>query len=196
MALAVVLNLLAALPARAADCAGNLLVSCEPAFTGVCTSDCENSPDADEDIVYVNPFYGCTWMPVPSVSWIHLSTIDTSSSPQSFTCTIDANTGALPRTGYIAVSGASFKVRQGGTSELASGRVTTSAGVGLGGVLIDFSGGPPDVSTDSNGFWQQTGFVTCNFTRAFPIKTGYTFSPNYRSVSAGQFDRDFTAIPQ
>lgn len=197
MALAVFLSLLVAPAAHAADCAGSLAVSCEPSFFFGCTSDCDNSPNADGGTVYVLPFTpGCTWAATPTVSWIHIGTIDTGSSPQSFTYTTDANTGSTPRTGQIAVSGKSFTVRQGGTSTLASGHVTTSGGSPVSGVLIDFTDGTPDVTTDSNGFWQQTGFATCNFTWAYPSKSGFTFSPFRRSVSSGQTDRDFTAIPQ
>jgi hypothetical protein len=196
LALAAFLSLLAAPAVYADDCAGNLAVSCEPSFFFGCTSNCSNSPSAGGGTVYVMPFSSCTWTATPTVSWIHIGTIDTGSSPQSFTYTTDANTGSTPRSGQIAVSGKSFTVRQGGTSTLASGHVTTAGGSPVSGVLIDFTDGTPDVTTDSNGFWQQTGFATCNFTWAYPSKTGYTFSPFRLSVSSGQTDRNFTAIPQ
>lgn len=193
---AALLCLAVAAPAPADDCAGNLALACDPAFI-LCFSACFNSPGAGSGTVFVAPLVpGCTWTPVPSVPWIHIDSIDTFSSPQSFTYSFDANPGASPRTGFIAVSGKSWQVRQGGTTTLSSGRVTTSGGAGVGGVLIDFSlSSIPDVTTDSLGFWQQSGFPVCNFTIATPKKTGFTFSPTKRSVSAGQFDRNFTAIP-
>lgn len=196
LALVLLLSLAPLASAHAADCAGNLALSCSPAFFG-CSSYCTSSSAAGGGTVYVLPLTaGCTWTAVPAVPWIHVTSVDTSSTPQSFTFSTDANTGLSPRNGAIAVSGKSWTVRQAGTTTMSSGRVTNGLGAGVSGVLIDFSDVfIPDVTTNSTGDWQQTGFAVCNFTFATPKKTGLTFSPIRRSVSAGQFDRNFTSNP-
>lgn len=196
MILALPLLLLCTAPAKAADCAGSLLVSCDPAFFLDCSSSCWNSPASNGGTVYVKPLTsGCTWTAVPTVPWVHITSVDTLSNPQRFTFTTDANTDPLPRSGLIAVSGKSYTVRQGGTSTNVSGRVTTSGGAGVSGVTISFSAFASPVLTDATGFWQQSGFPTCTFAIATPSKSGFTFSPTRRSVSSGQTNRDFTAIP-
>ncbi|MFZ2349581.1 MAG: DUF4384 domain-containing protein [Candidatus Bipolaricaulis anaerobius] len=79
-----------------------------------------------------------------------------------------------------------------------SGRVTTSAGVGIADVTITFtrvSGTgtiPPAVATDGSGNWNQTGFATGTTYRVTPTKSGCTFSPAFLDHSCQSSTMDFT----
>jgi C1A family cysteine protease len=79
----------------------------------------------------------------------------------------------------------------------ASGLVT-SAGSGLSGVTMTFSGTgtiPASVMTESNGVWSQTGFQMGTAYRVTPSRAGYTFSPTYLNFSDDSIGLNFTGTP-
>lgn len=81
-----------------------------------------------------------------------------------------------------------------------SGRVSTSTGAGLAGVMISFTqvSGPSSVlspaTTDNNGYWSKSGVPTGSTYRAMPSLSGYTFSPPYWEFSNSSSSLNFTAV--
>ncbi len=81
----------------------------------------------------------------------------------------------------------------------AGGRVTDSNSVALGGVTLTFSvvsgtGALPAVTTtDVNGNWNATGFVSGTTYRATPALSGHTFTPATLDFSAASTSLNFTA---
>jgi C1A family cysteine protease len=83
----------------------------------------------------------------------------------------------------------------------ASGSVSNS-GTGLSGVTMTFSRvsgsgtTPSSVTTDSGGYWSQTGFQAGSTYRVTPSRTGYTFIPTYSDFSSSSSTGlNFTATP-
>lgn len=144
----------------------------------------------------------CPWQPVVDSAWIHVtSVVDPGSNPRQVIYTVDANPGSTRRAGTIFIDGIPYNVTEDGTITTASGRVTTSTGQPLAGVTITFSsliGGAlvPSVTTDANGNWTQSGFVSCKGWYATASKTGYTFTPAPRNFfNPGDQHVDFTSTP-
>ena len=82
----------------------------------------------------------------------------------------------------------------------ASGSVSNS-GTGLSGVTMTFSRvsgsgtTPSSVTTDSGGYWSQSGFQPGTTYKATPSQTGYTFTPSYRDFSGHMTELNFTGTP-
>ncbi len=78
-----------------------------------------------------------------------------------------------------------------------SGYVRDSGGAGINGVSISFTGGRPPVTTDSSGFYSQSGFANGSYT-VTPSQSGYSFTPASRSVTVSgvsQSGLDFIGTP-
>ena len=73
------------------------------------------------------------------------------------------------------------------TSRIISGNVRTAGGAGIGGVTVDFGGAQPSVTTNSAGFFLQSGFSNGAYT-VTPNKTGYTFTPGSSPVTVSGAD--------
>ncbi len=78
-----------------------------------------------------------------------------------------------------------------------SGYVRAADGRGISGVTVSFSGARPDVGTNDNGYYAQTGFMAGTYT-VIPNRGDYDFNPSSRSVTINENDAtaDFTGAPQ
>ncbi len=57
---------------------------------------------------------GCTWQAQPDVSWIHVNSTGNGTGTVNYT--VDANPGALSRTGHILAGGQQYTITQGGAN--------------------------------------------------------------------------------
>ncbi len=73
-----------------------------------------------------------------------------------------------------------------------SGYVTYN-GSGLSGVTISFSDGLPSVTTNTSGYWSQSGLT--GSVVVTPSLSGYTFSPSSITVTSANNNVDFIASP-
>jgi hypothetical protein len=77
-----------------------------------------------------------------------------------------------------------------------NGYVRDESGTGINAVAVDFGGAQPSVSTDSSGYYTQTGFVDGLYTVSFGI-SGYSFSPfeDLVTISGSDAVHDATGYP-
>ncbi len=68
------------------------------------------------------------------------------------------------------------------TSFSIAGRVTMANGAGIANVPVYFSQGYEFTTSDSNGYYTQTGFTSNTYVQ--PVRTGYSFNPASRDVVA------------
>ncbi len=73
-----------------------------------------------------------------------------------------------------------------------SGYVTYN-GSGLSGVTISFSDGLPSVTTNTSGYWSQSGLT--GSVVVTPSLSGYTFTPSSTTVTGPNNNVNFTAAP-
>lgn len=67
------------------------------------------------------------------------------------------------------------------------GYVLNASGDGIAGVTVDFGGARPAVTTNSSGYYAQSGFSDGNYTVSFS-HSGYTFSPVLDQVTVSSAD--------
>jgi subtilisin family serine protease len=112
------------------------------------------------------------------------------------------NTSPDARKGTLMIAGRIVTITQPGAAPLynVSGRVTTGAGAGIGGVTITFTrvfgGGdtPAAVETDDNGAWSQRGFEPGTVYRASATKSRQSFSPVSIDFSSAGDALNFTSV--
>jgi murein DD-endopeptidase MepM/ murein hydrolase activator NlpD len=77
-----------------------------------------------------------------------------------------------------------------------SGYVRDDSGNGISGVTVSFGGTRPAVTTNSDGYYSQSGFANGSYT-VTPGKSGYTFAPASQNVTINESDLDnvdFTGV--
>jgi serine protease AprX len=112
------------------------------------------------------------------------------------------NTSPDARKGTLMIAGRIVTITQPGAAPLydVSGRVTTGAGAGIGGVTITFTrvfgGGdtPAAVEADDNGAWSQRGFEPGTVYRASATKSRQSFSPVSIDFSSASDALNFTSV--
>jgi hypothetical protein len=102
--------------------------------------------------------------------------------------------------GYAGYSGVTLRATYTmATNFNASGRVTTSSGVGLSAVTMTFSRVfgvgtvPASVQTTTTGTWTRSGFHSGTTYRVTPSRPSYIFSPASRDFSGASTALNFTA---
>ena len=181
------------------SCPNSSGLSCDSLGFQSCTKKCFVSSGGAATVYVWLSRTDCDWAPRVNVPWIHITSVtDNGTNPRKVNYSVDANSSAPSRIGVITINGLTHTVTQGGTSSAASGRVTTASGQGLAGVTITFSAltpysGPATVVTDANGYWSQSGFISCKGNWASASKSGYTFTPNRGFFNLGAANVDFLA---
>ncbi|NOT61374.1 MAG: hypothetical protein HOP19_14245 [Acidobacteria bacterium] len=131
------------------------------------------------------------WRVAKRAEWLTLSGNSDFTGSATFTLRVAENTAAAARSGVIQIAGRSFTLTQAGSEPFAvSGRVFDGNGVPQPHVRIAFmredglEGEPPDVTTDAQGRWSQTGFTPGPVYRVIASRGRESFAPSAYTVSA------------
>ncbi len=88
----------------------------------------------------------------------------------------------------VSQSGLNFTGNASSISYNISGYVRDSGGAGLSGVSVSFGSAHPPVTTDSSGFYNQSGFANGTYT-VTPSQSRCTFTPSSQSVPISSANR-------
>ncbi|HKQ76979.1 MAG TPA: S8 family serine peptidase, partial [Blastocatellia bacterium] len=157
--------------------------------------------------IEVNALDGVKWRAISNVSWVTIVSPTENGVVNGLGAgvvdiIVPENTSPDARKGTMMIAGRIVTITQPGAAPLydVSGRVTTAAGDGIGGVTITFTrvfgGGdiPAAVETDDNGAWSQNGFEPGTVYRASATKSRQSYLPVSIDFSSPSGALNFTSV--
>jgi subtilisin family serine protease len=153
-----------------------------------------------EGKVEVAAVSGVPWRAISNDSWITVKSGHSGIGAGVVSFSVTANTTPNPRTGSMTIAGRPVKILQPGAAQLysVSGRVTSSIGLGIGRVTLQFSrvsgGGevPDKVQTDDDGNWSQSGFEPGTTYRVAASRIRSAFTPESHEFNSASDALNFT----